>query len=88
MITPRRNTEAVVIEGDLPLEWADLVAYVARPSSTGPGLLCRISRDHQEELEQSLAALERAMESPESLVRFLLGEFGLGPVAPEGKAPP
>jgi hypothetical protein len=69
-------SQAVVIEGDLPCEWVELVAYVVRPSPNAPDLLCRVKRDDKDERERSLAVYERAVESPESLLQLLVGELG------------
>lgn len=69
-------SEAVLIEGELPLGWADLAVFVMRPSAEGPGLLQRVKRSHAGERERSLAALERALDSPESIASFLLGSLG------------
>ncbi len=78
-------SEAVVIEGDLPLEGAESVVYVARPALTGPNLLRRVSRDHTKEREKTIAALELAAENPESMVRVLLGKFGDRAIATDPK---
>ncbi len=66
---------AVIIEGDRPLEWVELAAFVAPAPPPGSSLLHRVLRNHEAEHAESLAALERALESPQSLARFLLGVF-------------
>ena len=69
-------SEAVLIEGDRPLEWADLTVFVMRPSASGPGLLQRVKRSQAVEREQALAAIEDTLDSPESIASLLLGGFG------------
>ncbi|MBU2500076.1 hypothetical protein KJ682_01975 [bacterium] len=69
-------SEAVLIEGELPLGWADLAVFVMRPSAEGPGLLQKVKRSRAEERERSLAAVEHALDSPESMAALLLGGFG------------
>jgi len=69
-------SETVLIEGELPLGWADLAVFVMRSSTSGPGLLQRVERSHAAERERSLVAMERALDSPESMAAFLRGGFG------------
>jgi len=69
-------SEAVMIEGVCPLEWVDLIAFVVRPSSSRTSLLRQVKRDHKAEHERSLAELERALSTPESMARFFVGAFG------------
>lgn len=69
-------SEAVLIEGELPLGWADLAVFVMRPSEARPGLLQRVKRSHAKERERSLVMMERALDSPESIASILLGGFG------------
>jgi hypothetical protein len=64
---------AVIIEGDCPLEYVELTAFVAPAPSPGSSLLHRVLRHHEAEHAESLAAMERVLESPQSLARFLLG---------------
>jgi hypothetical protein len=69
-------SDAVVVEGDCPLKWVELTAFVARPLSSGAGLLERVKRNNKGERKRSMAALERALATPESTARLLLGDFG------------
>jgi molybdopterin-guanine dinucleotide biosynthesis protein len=69
-------SEAVLIEGEPPLNSADLAVFVMRPPASGPGLLQQVKRSHAAERERSLAAMERALNSPESMAFLLLGGFG------------
>lgn len=61
---------AVVIEGDCPLEFADLTVFVARPLPVGESLLRRVKRDHAGERKVALDAWERALSDPQEMARF------------------
>jgi hypothetical protein len=69
-------SSAVFIEGDSPLEYVDLAAFVAPPLPRGTSLLRRILREHSTGHAVALDARERALESPEKLGRLLTGGFG------------
>lgn len=66
----------VVIEGDRPLEYVNLTTFVAPVLPKGSTLLRRVLREHETERAQVIALLERALDSPEELPRFLLRDFG------------
>ena len=57
---------AVVIEGDSPLEFADLTVFVARPLPEGVSLLGRVKRDHAAARAAALKVWEQALASPQS----------------------
>jgi hypothetical protein len=69
-------SEAVLIEGDCPLEHHDLSVFVAPPLATGRDLLRRVKRDHRAEHEAQLAALERAGSSPEACIEWMSLQMG------------
>ena len=63
-------SEAVFIEGDLPLDFVDLSVFIAPIAVAGQSLLRRIRRDHTAAHEASLAQLTRALDDPEALARL------------------
>lgn len=69
-------SEAVFIEGDLPLDFVDLSVFIAPIPAAGHSLLRRIRRDHTAAHEASLAQLTQALDDPEALARLLGGAFG------------
>lgn len=64
-------SEAVFIEGDLPVDDVDLSVFVAPPLPAGRSLLRRVVRDHREERRASIQQLERALEEPDTMLRLL-----------------
>jgi hypothetical protein len=67
---------AVIIEGDCPLDHVDLTAFVASPPPAGSSLLVRVQRDRAAERTAALDAWERALASPDALVRFMTRGLG------------
>lgn len=70
-------SEAVYIEGDLPIEYVDLAVFVAPSLPRGRSLLERVTREHAAAHRASIEGFERALVSPESL-RKLVGGGVLG----------
>jgi len=66
----------VIIEGNCPLDSVDLTAFVATAPAPGSTLLHRALRSHEAEHARSLALMEEAVRTPQSLARFLFGQFG------------
>lgn len=64
-------SEAVFIEGDLPVDDVDLSVFVAPPLPAGRPLLRRVVRDHRAERRSSIEQLERALEEPDAMLRLL-----------------
>jgi molybdopterin-guanine dinucleotide biosynthesis protein len=67
---------AVFIEGDCPVEFADLSVFVAPPLEHGQSLLRRVQRDEAAARAASLKAFEVALDSPEALMQLLTGGLG------------
>jgi len=68
---------AVVIEGDSPLEFADLTVFVARPLPDGTSLLGRVKRDQAAaERADALKVWEQALTSTQAMAQFLLQNSG------------
>lgn len=74
-------SEAVVIEGDCPVEWVDLSVFVAPAPQPGESLLRRIVRDHAAEHRASLDHYAAVLASPDRLASFLAQELGRGVAA-------
>jgi hypothetical protein len=68
---------AVVIEGDCPLEWADLFVFVASPLSVGASLWIQKEHDHTAEHAAMLDEMKQALKSSEALARFIAKRTGL-----------
>jgi hypothetical protein len=75
-IVMQEYSEAVLIEGDLPLDFVDLSVFIAPIPAAGQSFLRRIRRDHTAAHEASLAQLTRALDDPEALARLLGGALG------------
>lgn len=69
-------SNAVVIEGDCPVEYVDLPVFVVRPLPEGESLFSRVRSDHSPEYVSLISSLERAIGSPDDLVRFLVKDKG------------
>jgi hypothetical protein len=69
-------SEAVFIEGDCPVEFADLSVFVAPPPARGKSLLERVVRDHSAAHKASIQQFERALASPEAAARLLGAGLG------------
>ncbi|MBI5836184.1 MAG: hypothetical protein HZB25_02955 [Candidatus Eisenbacteria bacterium] len=70
-------SEAVVLEGDNPLEFVDLVAFVATGPHDGESLFVRCKRDRAGEAHAKADAMERLLRKPGGVAE-LLGQM-LGP---------
>lgn len=70
------DSQAVVVEGDSPLEALDLRVYVSPPLGPGRGLLVRKVRDRAAEARDRAAAMERLLREPDGVVRFLEQTIG------------
>jgi molybdopterin-guanine dinucleotide biosynthesis protein len=62
---------AVVIEGDSPLEFADLTVFVARPLPEGGSLFRCVKRDHAAARAAALKVWEQALASSQAMAQFL-----------------
>jgi len=65
------DSQAVVVEGDSPLEAVDLRVYVSPPLSPSQALLVRKVRDRAAEARDRAVAMERLLGEPDGIVRFL-----------------
>ena len=73
-------SQAVVLEGDCPLSFADLRVYVAPPLEAGASLLVRKKRDRAEEERKKAAAMEQLLGAPDGVERWFEQMIG-GPAA-------
>ena len=73
-------SEAVIVEGDSPVEYVDLSIFVAPCPRPDESLLRRALRDHTAEHRASIERYFTALESRESLASYLAQEMG-GPLA-------
>jgi hypothetical protein len=64
-------SEATILEGDNPLGFVDLVAFVAPPLPAGKTLLVRRRRDRAKEERDRADALERVLREPDGVARLL-----------------
>lgn len=64
-------SEAVIIEGDCPLESVDLTVFVAPALPAGASLVVRARRDYAAEYLAALDSWEAALASPRELAQFL-----------------
>lgn len=69
-------SEAVFIEGDLPLDFVDLSVFIAPIPAAAHSLFRRVRRDHTAAHEASLAQMTRALDDSEALARLLGGALG------------
>lgn len=69
-------SEAVFIEGDCPLDYVDLAAFVAPAPHEGRALLRRALRDHTASHQASNAQLSEALESKEAIERLIATGVG------------
>jgi hypothetical protein len=80
-------SQAVVIEGDSPLQLVDLGAFVAPPPAEGERLFVRSARARRGDGRQSAAVLERLLRDPDGVID-LLGMLGGEPLAEVGRNTP
>lgn len=73
-------SKAVVLEGDKPLEFVDLVVFVTPPPPAGGSLLVRRRRDRAKEKRAQADAMERLLREPDGVAE-LLGQMIGGPLA-------
>ncbi|MCX7031840.1 MAG: hypothetical protein NTU62_17200 [Spirochaetes bacterium] len=64
-------SQATILEGDDPLEFADLAVFVAPPLPAGKTLLVRGRRDRAKEARDRTDALEGLLHEPHGVTRFL-----------------
>ena len=69
-------SEAVVIEGDCPIDCIDLSVFVAPPPVAERSLLRRVVRDHATAHQAAIAQLAQSLESPAGLIRLLSSVLG------------
>jgi hypothetical protein len=73
-------SQVVVLEGDNPLEFADLRVFVAPPSVEGGRLFVRSAQPRRGDVRESAAVLERLLQGPTGVVE-LLDMVGGAPLA-------
>jgi hypothetical protein len=64
-------SEAVVLEGDNPLNLTDLAVFVAPPLAAGRRLFVRRKRDRAKEERAKADAMEHLLREPDGVARFL-----------------
>lgn len=64
-------SEAVVVEGDSPVEFVDLDVFIAPPLNGGKTLLVRRKRDRAKEEQDKAGALERLLRQPGGATELL-----------------
>lgn len=69
-------SDAVFIEGDLPLDFVDLSVFVAPVPAAGHSLFRSARRDHTAAHEASLAQWTRVIDDPEALAKLFGGALG------------
>lgn len=69
-------SEAVLIEGDCPVDPVDISVFVAPVPAAGRSLLRRVVREHAVERQASVEQLARALEDPGALARLLGDAIG------------
>jgi hypothetical protein len=67
---------AVVLEGDTPVRAVDLRVYVAPPLAPGRTLLIRQRRDHAQQQQDQLRALQRLLDQPDGIQHWLAQTIG------------
>jgi hypothetical protein len=80
-------SEATILEGDNPLAFVDLAAFVAPPVPADGTLLVRRSRDRAKQGRNQAAALERMLREPDGVAN-LLGQLVGAPVAAAARERP
>jgi len=68
--------QAVVLEGDTPVRAVDLRVYVAPPLAPGRTLLIRQRRDHTQQQQDKLRALQRLLDQPDGIQHWLAHTIG------------
>jgi hypothetical protein len=68
--------QAVVLEGDPPVAAVDLRVYVAPPLGPGRTLLIRQLRDHAQEQQEKLGAMQRLLDQPDGMQQWLASMIG------------
>jgi hypothetical protein len=64
-------SEAAILEGDNPVAFVDLAAYVALPPPAGKTLLVRRTRDRAKKERDKAKAVERLLREPSGIAEFL-----------------
>jgi hypothetical protein len=67
---------AVVLEGDTPVGAVDLRVYVAPPLGPGQTLLIRQVRDHAQQQQDKLNALQQLLDQPDGIQHWLAHTIG------------
>jgi hypothetical protein len=80
-------SEAALLEGDNPVPFVDLAAFVAPAPAPGRGLLVRRKRDRAKEEAAKAAALSRLLREPGGAAELLEKMVG-GPIADLARANP
>lgn len=73
-------SEAAILEGDSPVSFVDLAAFVAPPLPAVKTLLVRREHDRAKEERDQADALERLLREPDGIATFL-GQMAGGPLA-------
>ena len=68
--------QAVVLEGDTPVSAVDLRVYVAPPLGSGRTLLIRQLRDHAQQQQDKLGALQQLLDQPDGIQHWLAHTLG------------
>lgn len=68
--------QAVVLEGDTPVRAVDLRVYVAPPLAPGRTLPVRQRRDHTQQQQDKLRELQRLLDQPDGIQRWLAHTLG------------
>ncbi len=65
-----------MLEGDTPVRAVDLRVYVAPPLAPGRTLLIRQRRDHTQQQQDKLRALQRLLDQPDGIQHWLAHTIG------------
>jgi hypothetical protein len=68
--------QAVVLEGDTPVGAVDLRVYVAPPLAPGRTLLIRQLRDHAQQQQDKVHALQQLLDQPDGIQHWLAHTIG------------
>jgi hypothetical protein len=69
-------SEAVVVEGDAPPRFGEVIVYVAPPLPHEASLFVRVQRDRAAEGRARVAALKELLEQPDGMQRFVAEVIG------------
>jgi hypothetical protein len=68
--------QVVVLEGDTPVSAVDLRVYVASPLAPGRTMQIRQPRDHAQEQQDKLGALQQLLDQPDGIQHWLAHTLG------------